>query len=223
MLAYRKLTHLLTLALLALQVDSSPHFRSSLPTRNIAGVNLVDTPVVRDAHAFAVQHSSDFVYKHIMRGWLFGALIIQHNATLRAEVDLEVHAVAALLHDLGWDQTPGSPFISHDKRFEVDGAIAAREFLRTNKYGKHWSERRVQLVWDSIALHSLPSIYDYKELEVKTAGNGIDSDFLGPILGITKKEYAAVVAAFPSTGMRNGFNETMIWLCQSKPATTYGE
>ncbi|KAH6880450.1 hypothetical protein B0T10DRAFT_144267 [Thelonectria olida] len=220
MLAFRKLTHLLTLALLALQVESSP-YGSNLPHRTIAGVSVIDTPVVRDAHAFALQHSSDFVYKHVMRGWLFGALIIQHNATLRAKVDLEVHAVAALLHDLGWDQTPGSFLVSHDKRFEVDGAIAAREFLRTNKHGKRWSERRVQLVWDAIALHSLPSIYQYKEFEVQIAGKGIGSDFQGPVLGVTKREYDTVVAEFPSTGMRNGLNGTFIWLCQSKPATTY--
>lgn len=205
---------------LTIQVNgSSGH---PVPRRTISGVQVVDTPIVRDAHDFALNHSSDFVYKHIMRSWLFGALIIEHNETLRSTVDLEVHAVAALLHDLGWDQTPDSPFISHDKRFEVDGAIAAREFIQNGKYGQEWDGRRVQLAWDSIALHTQPSIYNYKELEVATTGNGIWADFKGPELGITKEEYSAVVSEFPSDGMRDGMNDTMIWLCQGKPATTYG-
>ncbi|KAH6976555.1 hypothetical protein BKA56DRAFT_674995 [Ilyonectria sp. MPI-CAGE-AT-0026] len=196
-------------------------YRHTVPRRTIAGVEVVDTPIVRDAHDYALKHSSDFNYKHIMRSWLFGAIVIEHNETLRNTVDLEVHAVAALLHDLGWDQTPGSPFVSHDKRFEVDGAIAAREFVQSNKYGKNWDKQRVQLVWDAIALHTQPSIFNYKELEVITTGNGILSDFQGPILGITKEEYSAVLSEFPSNGMRDGLNNTIIWLCQSKPATTY--
>ncbi|KAF4944068.1 hypothetical protein FGADI_12950 [Fusarium gaditjirri] len=187
-------------------------YRHTLPRRTIAGVKVVNTPIVRDAHDYALKHSSDFTYKHIMRSWLFGAIVIEYNETLRNTVDLEVHAVATLLHDLGWDQTPGSPLVSHDKRFEVDGAIAAREFIQNNKHGKKWDERRVQLVWDAIALHPQHSIANYKELEVMTTSNGILSDFQGPILGITKEQYSTVLSEFPSNGMRDGLNKTMIWL-----------
>ncbi|KAH7187676.1 hypothetical protein BKA60DRAFT_613402 [Fusarium oxysporum] len=156
---------------------------------------VVDTLIVRDAHDYALKYSSDFTYKYIMRSWLFGAIVIEHNETLRNTVDLE--------------------------RFEVDGVIAAREFIQNNKHGKKWDERRVQLVWDAIALHTQPSISNYKELEVVTIGNGILSDFQGPVLGITKEEYSAVLSEFPSNGMRDGLNNTIIWFCQSKPATTY--
>ncbi|UPK92431.1 hypothetical protein LCI18_003366 [Fusarium solani-melongenae] len=208
-MVYPKIAKLLLL-LLALSfgpAQASPaaknrlSYRHTVPRRTIAGVKVVDTPIVQDAHDYALKHSSDFTYKHIMRSWLFGAIVIEHNETLRNTVDLEVHAVAALLHDLGWDQTPGSPLVSHDKRFEVDGAIAAREFIQNNKYGKKWDERGVQLV--------------------VTTGNGILSDFQGPFLGITTEEYSAVLSEFPNNGMRDGMNNTIIWLCQSKPATTY--
>jgi hypothetical protein len=197
-------------------------YSSSPPMRNIAGVSVIDTPIVRAAQSLARQHSADFAYNHVMRSWLFGALLLKHNATLSDSVDLEVHAVATLLHDLGWDQTPGSPFISLDRRFEVDGAFAARDFVRNNVHGKQWSDRRVQLVWDAIALHTIPSISNYKELEVMSTGRGILSDFQGPLGGVTAQEYAAVVTSFPATEMRNGMNSTIIWLCQTKPATTYG-
>ncbi|KAK8867727.1 hypothetical protein PGQ11_006305 [Apiospora arundinis] len=226
---------------------------SSYPNRTIAGVTVVDTPVVRAAHTYAREHTSDFVYNHVMRGWLFGALIWQHQVEQHEggnngtrtnapeEFDIEVHAVAALLHDLGWDQTPRSPLISPDRRFEVDGAIASREFLQ-HYHGnngssdedhhhlvagtplppqKPWDHHRTQLVWDSIALHTTDTIFPYKEPEVRVVGQGIWMDFSGPALGVTEGEYAAVVAQFPRAGFREGVNETLIWLCASKPQTTY--
>jgi hypothetical protein len=193
-----------------------------LPQRTIAGVNVVDTQIVRDAHDFVLEHSTSWLYKHVMRSWLFGALIINHNETLRQSVDLEAHAIGALLHDLGWDLSVDSPFVSEDKRFEVDGAIAARQFVRNHEHGRHWDETRVQQVWDSIALHTMASIYNYKEPVVKTVGNGIYTDFAGPLLGIEQSEFKSVVDEFPNTDMADGYNSTLIWLCQHKPLTTIG-
>ena len=42
------------------------------------------------------------------------------------------------------------------ERFEVDGANAARNFLK--KEASHWDKHRSQLVWDAIALHTTTSI-----------------------------------------------------------------
>ncbi|KAK0712365.1 hypothetical protein B0T26DRAFT_649868 [Lasiosphaeria miniovina] len=194
----------------------------SYATRSIAGVSVVDTPIVRAAQAFAQAHSADFAYKHIMRSWLFGALIVRHNTTLQGAVDLELQAVAALLHDLGWDRSPASPFVTPDRRFEVDGAFAARDFVLGNKASsKAWDERRVQLLWDSIALHTEPAISYYKELVVATVSKGIQMDFAGPAFGVTQAEYAAVLRQFPNADLKKGVNETIIWLCQTKPASTY--
>ncbi|KAI9155479.1 hypothetical protein HJFPF1_08063 [Paramyrothecium foliicola] len=191
------------------------------PQRIIAGVPVVDTPIVRAAHDLARRHSNDGLYRHVMRSWLFGASLIANNATLRETVDIEVHAVSALLHDLGLDQSPGSPFISADKRFEVDGAIAAVDFIKSHKHGKKWSKGKVQLTWDAIALHTQQSIYDYKEPEVKVTGRGILADFAGPTLGVSKEVYDAVIAAFPNDDLIPGVKDGLTWLCSTKPHTTY--
>ena len=192
------------------------------PTRELAGVTIVDTPVVRDAEAYARLHSSDWLYGHVMRSLLFGALLLRHNATLAAAVDVETHAVAALLHDLGWARD-GSSFVSADRRFEVDGAIAAREFLAGRPgWNEAESPGRIQLVWDAIALHTEHSIAYYKEPTVQAVSRGIAMDFAGPSMGVTEAEYAAVVEAFPKEGLKDGVNGTFLWLCQTKPATTYG-
>jgi hypothetical protein len=46
----------------------------------------------------AREYSEDYLFNHVMRTWLFGALVISHNTTLQQTVDLEVHAIGAILH-----------------------------------------------------------------------------------------------------------------------------
>ncbi|KAM7198193.1 hypothetical protein V8F20_006220 [Naviculisporaceae sp. PSN 640] len=216
---------------LLLTTSLFPFTQASTNQRIIAGVSVIDTPLVRAAQTYAQEHGDPFVYKHIMRSWLFGSLILQHNATLAATVDKEVHAVAALLHDLGWDRDPHSHIISFDKRFEVDGAIAAREFILSrisNLPGKgkggnnsKWDKHRIQLVWDAIALHTQSDIAYYKEPEVEVAAKGIGMDFQGPGWGVTKEEYDNVLREFPNGDLKRGVNETIIWLCAHKAGSTY--
>ncbi|KAF4456882.1 hypothetical protein F53441_1093 [Fusarium austroafricanum] len=157
------------------------------PTREIAGVSVINTPIVRSAEAFALKHSSSAIYKHVMRSWLYGVLMINANETLTHNIDPEIHAIATLLHDLGWDMTEHSPI----------------------------------LVWDAIALHTERSISYYKELEVQVVSKGISMDFSGPAYGVSAENYAAVTNAFPKDDLKDRVNQTIIWLCATKPQTTY--
>ncbi|KAJ9143139.1 hypothetical protein NKR19_g6998 [Coniochaeta hoffmannii] len=191
------------------------------PRRTIAGVQVIDTPLIRAAETFARSHADDTVYKHVMRSWLLGTLLLDHNATLAAAVDPEVHAAAILLHDLGFDRDPDSPVVSHDRRFEIDGAVAARDFIRAHGEGKGWEERRVQLVWDAIALHTEHKINPYKEAEVAVVASSILLDFTGPGLGVTEDEYAAVAREFPNADLIDSVVDSLSWLCRTKPETTY--
>ncbi|KAF4445325.1 Ankyrin-2 [Fusarium acutatum] len=194
----------------------------SFPTREVAGITVVNTPIVQDAEAFALEHSTYPIYKHVMRSWLYGVLMIHANETLSDTIDLEVHAVATLLHDLGWDTTEASPIISADRRFEIDGALAAREFIQGHQDGKFWHQRNVQLVWDAIALHTERSISYFKELDVQVVSKGIAMDFSGPAYGVLGEDYAAIAKAFPKSDLKDSVNDTIIWLCDTKPQTTYG-
>ncbi|KAI1025123.1 hypothetical protein LB504_009649 [Fusarium proliferatum] len=193
----------------------------SFPTRKVSGITVINTPIVQDAEAYALKHSTYPIYKHVMRSWLYGVLMINANETLSNIVDLEVHAVATLLHDLGWDTTEASPIISADRRFEVDGAFAAREFIQEHQDGKFWHERNVQLVWDAIALHTERSISYFKELDVQVVSKGIAMDFSGPAYGVSAEDYAAIAKAFPKSDLKDSVNDTIIWLCDTKPQTTY--
>ncbi|RYP23852.1 hypothetical protein DL765_000929 [Monosporascus sp. GIB2] len=196
-----------------------PH--QQLPRRSITGISVVDTPIVRAAQEFARDNSDDGLYGHVMRSWIFGAAMLSHNATLRNLVDEEVHAVAALLHDLGLDQRPNSPIVSTDKRFEVDGAIAARNFIRAHRDGRRWDEVRVQRVWDAIALHAELKIAPFKEIDVAAVSRSVRLDFSEPEEGITQEEHDRVLKEFPNVNPKERVKQGMSWLCRLKPDSTY--
>lgn len=199
---------------------------STLPTKIISGVTVVDTPLVRGAIEYARAHNDDMTFNHVMRCWLFGTIVYQrlHAVGAMPELDLEAHAAAALLHDLGWDHT--GKLVSDDKRFEVDGAIAARDWLQKQAQ-KDWNAHRLQLVWDSIALHTTPSIASFKEPVVQVCGLGIICDFKGPDSDpsrtLTWDDFNAVKKEFPRLDLAAGIREKIIHFCKSKPETTYGE
>ena len=142
----------------------------SLPTRVVAGVTVPDTPLITKAIDYVRQYSTDDTFNHIIRSFVFGFIIADKVLPDR---DCEAHAVAAIMHDLGFPigHPPHSEIISEDKRFEVDGANAARVFLK--KEAPDWDKHRLQLVWDAIALHTIGSIVFEKEPEVQACSYGI--------------------------------------------------
>src|SRR5580658_8973265 len=111
-----------------------------------AAIRVVDTPLVHDAIELARSSSEPYLFNHVMRSWLFGVLIAE-GAT--PSPDPELLAVSAVLHDLGL-----TDHYNGQERFEVDGANAARAFMKERGVPAH----QVQLVWDAIALHTTRSI-----------------------------------------------------------------
>ncbi len=220
-------TSLLTLTMATPPPSPSP----KLPRRILGDVSVIDTPIVRGAQAFVRAHSSDKVYNHVMRCWLLGALHLSHNDTLRSQVDEEVHAIGLMLHDLGTNHSLDSLFVTLDRRFEVDSAFAARDFIRSHPDGAKWDEKRVQLVWDGIALHAEPKFALYKEPDVVAIYWGNDLDFSwekGERHGVTKKEYEGVLKEFPkpeggNVGQGAMVLEGITWYCRHKPLSTYSE
>ncbi|KAJ8107382.1 hypothetical protein ONZ43_g6749 [Nemania bipapillata] len=80
-----------------------------LPTTKLYGVEVVDTQIVRDAQA-VIKNFTPYLHKHSLRTWLLGAAAINANKTLKASIDLELHAVTTILHDLGWDSKASHKF-----------------------------------------------------------------------------------------------------------------
>jgi hypothetical protein len=76
-----------------------------------------------------------------------------------------------MFHDMGLTHAHSSP----DKRFEVDGANVAADFLRSRGIG----EREVEKVWTAIALHTTPGIPEFMAPEIALVTAGVEMDVLG--------------------------------------------
>lgn len=80
---------LLSLAAAATARSCPPKY----PTTTIAGIEVVDTQLVRDALSL-IKNSGlhGYVVKHQIRSWLYGAQQLNNNATLKSIVDPEAQA-----------------------------------------------------------------------------------------------------------------------------------
>ncbi|GAP85523.1 putative cyanamide hydratase [Rosellinia necatrix] len=206
---------------LAATAACTPKPGHSYPTTTLHGVEVVDTQLVRDARA-VIENFTPYLHKHSLRTWLLGAAAINANQTLKASLDMELHAVTTILHDLGWDMTPGSPWISADKRFEVDGGLGALKFVKGHPDGKKWDAVRLEKMYDGIALHGSPGLQYGKNLDVQWILTSIGFDNPGarnPL--IPEAQYNSVVAALPNADIVAGTNETWVWLAATKPVATY--
>jgi hypothetical protein len=176
----------------------------------LAGVSVPDTPLISRAIEFAQERSEPYLFNHVMRSWLFAALLAQRKQTAH---DSEVLAVITILHDLGLAEAFNGPL-----RFEVEGANVARAFA--SKEGM--DDRRAQLIWDGVALNSTPSISLYKEAEIALATLGIGLDWGGfGYEALNEVEVAAIVEAFPRLEMKQKFIRAVCRIVETRPTTTY--
>jgi hypothetical protein len=191
---------------------SSPNLRAQpgVATRLLAGVSVLDTPVISRAIEFARERSEPYLFNHAMRSWLFASIIAQRNQTVH---DGEVLAVATILHDVGLAEDFNGPF-----RFEVEGANAARAFARDQGL----DDRRAQLIWDGVALNSTPSIALHKEAEVALSTMGIGLDWGGwGYEALNQTQVGAILEEFPRLEMKKQFTRSVCRIVEKRPETTY--
>ena len=130
--------------------------------------------------------------------------------------DSELLYVAALFHDLGLVDA----YHTDTKRFEVDGADAAREFLRSHGI----PDPKADLVWEAIALHTTPGIPQFIRPEIALTNAGVLLD----VVGIGYDEYTPqqrdqVIAALPrGDNFKRDFIQVQTCSALKKPLTTHG-
>jgi hypothetical protein len=178
-------------------------------TKVLGGIRVIDTPLVTRAIDYARTHSEPFLFNHAVRSWLFAVRLGQLQGIRH---DAEVVAVGTLLHDLGLTNS-----FTGQKLFEIEGADAARAFAREQGL----DDRRVQLIWDSVALNSTPSIGLHKEAEVSLCTAGIGVEFGFQYDRIPQNEMKRVLAAFPRLDMKHRFTDSVCRIVTTRPETTY--
>jgi len=181
-------------------------------TISIAGIRIPDSLMARQAEQIVRDCEPEFLFNHSVRVYLFGAL---HGGNLKLTFDEELLYIASLFHDLGLMDD----YASKDERFEVDGANAARDFLR--KHGIFGMPS--DLVWEAIALHTTPGITEHMKPEIALCRMGVRTDVVGTNCeAFTVEQRDSVTAAFPRHGFKKAFIEAQARSGFTKPKTTFG-
>jgi HD superfamily phosphodiesterase len=178
----------------------------------VAGIAIPDSHLAYEAAELIRDTEPDLLYHHSLRVFVFGAL---RGDQLGLLYDAELLYIGALFHDIGLVAGHRSP----GDRFEVDGANAARDFLR----GHGVSAEAIRVVWDAIALHTTPGIPEHKEPEVALVTAGVELDVLG--LGydeLTAAQRDEVLTAFPRVDFKHRIIEAFGAGIAHKPHTAFG-
>ena len=178
----------------------------------IATIEVPDTDLVREATSVVREATNDTVFDHSRRVFFWGSLKAKARGL---ELDSELAYVGAMFHDLGLTPT----YRTTNRRFEIDGAEAARSFLQT--HGR--SAADAEKVWLAIALHTTPEVPKELAPEVAVVTLGVETDVLGLELDlISQADRDAVIAAHPRPNFKDrilrAFNEGM----KDRPDTTFG-
>jgi hypothetical protein len=179
----------------------------------IDGIVIPDSRLCREITELARDTQPEMLFNHSSRVYYFAAL-----AGVRRELnfDRELLYAGAMFHDAGL--LP--PFRSQTERFEIDGANAARDFLKARGI----APTDIELVWLSIALHTSRGIPAHLHPIIALITEGVVMDVVG--IGYDKFPQAqrdGVIAAYPRDAH---FEEDLIQAfydgIKDKPDTTFG-
>jgi HD domain-containing protein len=179
----------------------------------VAGIRVPDSAIARGATELVRDTEDDLLYNHSRRVFFWGALTGERRGL---KYDPELLYLGAMFHDMGLTEAYASP----DLRFEVDGANAAREFMKA--YGV--AERDIEDVWTAIALHTTPGIPEHMRPTIALVTAGVEMDVLGiAYRDFTDEQREHVCSHHPREA---NFKENIIdHFAQgiiSKPLTTFG-
>jgi HD domain len=179
----------------------------------VSGITIPDTKLASHITEFIRDTEPDLLFNHSSRVYYFGALAGKRRGL---KFDAELLYAGAMFHDIGL--TPA--YSSKTDRFEVDGANAARNFLRGHKL----NEQDIDRVWTAIALHTTPGVPEYMHPVIALLTAGVEMDVLGiDYANFTDADRNAVVQAYPRTPQ---FKEDIIQAFNNgfkhKPDSTFG-
>ena len=179
----------------------------------IAGIRVPDSAMARAATQLIRDTEDDLLYNHSRRVFFWGALTAERRGLI---FDPELLYMGAMFHDMGLTSSYASP----DLRFEVDGANAARDFLK----GYGVPERDIEDVWTAIALHTTPGVPEHMRPTIALVTAGVEMDVLGIAYhDFTHDQRDHVCAHHPrEVNFKEGIIDHFAAGTIAKPLTTFG-
>ncbi len=176
------------------------------------GSKIPDTRLASEAHELLREYSTELLYNHSNRVYLFAA---EQGRQKGLRFDAELLYVSAAFHDLGLLRE----YSSETERFEVDGANAAKAFLTSHGI----PVETAQTAWEAIALHTTPGVTQYMKPEVSLLFTGVGLDVLG--IGIEqfpRELREQIVADFPRERFNERIGQAFFDGFAHKPNSTWG-
>jgi HD superfamily phosphodiesterase len=182
-------------------------------TLTVEGVAIPDSKLAHEITELVRDTESPLLFHHSSRVFYWGALT---GARCDLTFDAELLYAGAMFHDMGLTLQHSSP----DERFEVDGANAARDFLR----GHGISRQDIDTVWTAIALHTTPGIPQHMHPVIALVTAGVEMDVLGIAYAeFSAAEREAVVEMHPrSRHFKEDIIQTFYGGIRHKPSTAFG-
>ncbi len=179
----------------------------------IGGITSPDSVLAQKAAMLAEEVHTVPMLNHVHRTWWFAEFLGRKRGL---NYDRELVYIASILHDLGL-----TPQYTAENRFEVDGADAASQFLRTGGY----PEAKIKLLWDVIAFHSSAGvdIAERREPEVALVHMGAHLDVLGMrIEEISPQLIDDTLELYPRNGFKEAFTIALAENARRKPQQAIG-
>jgi len=179
----------------------------------IDGVTVPDSKMASEATELVRDTASSLLFNHSSRVFCFAALTGKRRGL---SFDAELLYVGSMFHDMGLTARHSS----RTDRFEVDGANAARDFLRQHRI----DQRDIDTVWAAVALHTTPGIPQYMHPLIALVNAGVLTDVVGiEYEQFTEAQRKAVVEAYPrGPDFEEEIIQTFYDWNKHKPETTYG-
>ncbi|ENX35574.1 hypothetical protein F889_01243 [Acinetobacter colistiniresistens] len=176
-------------------------------------LHIPDSQVTKEVQELIRDTESELLFHHSSRVYHWGALAAKQR---KIQVDHELLYIACMFHDIGLTEQ----YCSCDKRFEVDGANAAVDFMKNHGF----SQADMDKVWTGIALHTTPGIPEFMAPEIALVSAGVEMDVLGlNYNSYSEEERDAIIASHPR---ENRFKEKIIQAfyngIKNKPDSTFG-
>jgi hypothetical protein len=179
----------------------------------MSGVSVPDSKMAREATQLVRDTAGDLLFHHSARVYFWAGLTGRRRNLI---FDPELLYVAAMFHDIGLTQA----YRGSQLRFEVDGANAARDFLR--RHGL--AEGDVDKVWMAVALHTTPGVPEHMHPEIALVQAGAGMDVAGRgYEQFTDAQRDAVIAAHPrGDSFSNHMIEAFYQGMKHRPGSTFG-
>ncbi|MFP3544411.1 HD domain-containing protein [Rhizobium sp. SIMBA_035] len=183
-----------------------------MPAR-LEGISVPDSKIAREVTEFIRDTESDLLFNHSVRVYFWGAMAGNRKGI---NFDPELLYAACMFHDLGLTAL----YSGSQLRFEVDGANAAADFLRSRGI----APEQIELVWNAVALHTTPGIPEFMRPEIALIQAGAGMDVVGRGFDeFSPAERDAVIEAYPREAtFEKGIVDAFYNGMKHRPQTTFG-